>query len=498
MKPWRRNEFRVQLWLSLLFVASRLCFYASGVRFDTSSLQYGWQLLDLPLLQHDLVASLWYQHGQPPLFNLFVALMAKLGLATPSGFALVFAGLGLFLCLGIHSILRNLGVPRPTPSAAALVFCVNPSVILYENWLFYTYPIAVLLLLSTLFLHRVCKQGQRTDMAILLCLLSTCVLTRSLFHLVWLVLICALGTFLLSRNRRFWFLCGTCAVAVCASVYAKNALLFGVPSSSSWLGLSLARMTLQRVPPDELEELIARGTLSAQARIRPFSSLLEHPGHALAPPGSHIVLSARQTGSGSPNFNHWAYLNISRQYRQDSVALIRARPEIYLRSVGAAWEVFCTPPSGYTFLQPNRAHIKRYESLFSRFVLGARSGQAEPDGNVLTSEHIRSRFCYIWALLVALSLPWAVYRGFVGLRSKEGQSDRAHGIVLLFLAANALFIALIGNAFELGENQRFRMLAEPLLYCLVVTCLAACWRRAWPWLLRLRTCFSRGATVAGP
>ena len=60
-----------------MFGLSRVIFFFCGVRYNANLLFQGWQFLDVELLKHRLLESLYYQHSQPPLFNLFLGLVLK-------------------------------------------------------------------------------------------------------------------------------------------------------------------------------------------------------------------------------------------------------------------------------------------------------------------------------------------------------------------------------------------------------------------------------------
>jgi hypothetical protein len=71
------EKWRWPLLLTAAFVISRIAYYRAGVRFDLSPLFGYWQYVDLDLLRHDLVRSVYYLHSQPPLFNLYLGLVVK-------------------------------------------------------------------------------------------------------------------------------------------------------------------------------------------------------------------------------------------------------------------------------------------------------------------------------------------------------------------------------------------------------------------------------------
>ncbi len=64
--------------VGLAFVLSSIWYSARGIRFDISTLPYFDQLLDPILLRTRLWQSLYYLHGQPPLFNLLAGVALKL------------------------------------------------------------------------------------------------------------------------------------------------------------------------------------------------------------------------------------------------------------------------------------------------------------------------------------------------------------------------------------------------------------------------------------
>src|SRR6266568_2252813 len=57
---------------------SRALSAVAGRNFDVATLGNGMPILDRELLLNDLWRSLWYLHSQPPLFNLFVALILRI------------------------------------------------------------------------------------------------------------------------------------------------------------------------------------------------------------------------------------------------------------------------------------------------------------------------------------------------------------------------------------------------------------------------------------
>ncbi len=136
------------------FLASRCLYYTIGVRFDQSLLFYAWQFLDVDLLQNRLFESTYYLHIQPPLFNLFLGTILK---AFPqhsdTAFHVIYLTFGLIMGIALVTLMVKLGISRLLATALAIIFIASPTAILYENWLFYTYPMASVLCLAALLFH---------------------------------------------------------------------------------------------------------------------------------------------------------------------------------------------------------------------------------------------------------------------------------------------------------------------------------------------------------
>ena len=466
-QPADRAGARSWLVLALVYVGSRVWARGiAGVAFDDNPLLWFWQYVDPALLAGDALRSIFYQHAQPPLWNLYLAGVTKTcGEAAATCFSITFFGFGAALHAALFALVLRLGVSRRLALGAALLFTVSPASILYESWLFYTYPMAALLAAAAVLVHRSVQGARPRDLAALSALLAAAVLTRSLFHLVWLAFALALVAWPLRREWRRVALCAALPVVLCVAVFAKNAALFGTFSSSSWLGMSLARLAVEPIPPAERRVLAQSGRLGAVSLVKPFSPLVDYPP-ALRAGGAidHPVLRAPRKSTTAPNYNHAAYLGISRAYGRDARAMIRARPDVYLGSVAEAWTQFALAPSLYLFLETNRARIPVYSGLFSGALYGF-ALEPLPTDRAPTREDVRYRMRPWGAAFVLLALFGVGVAALRGAREAFGaEGDRALGATLLFSAGTTLYVAVLGNAFEIGENNRFRFMVEPLVF----------------------------------
>lgn len=464
------------LWLALTHVASRLVFFAGGVRFDASTLPWFWQFLDVPWLQHDLLRSLWYQHAQPPLFNAFLGAVLKLAPERHDVvFQAVFSTLGLALVWCVYGLLRGLGIGARAAFWIAVAYQCSPTVVLFENLLFYTHLEAAFVAASAFFLHRFALHRRARDGTLFFALVAALALTRSLFHLTWFAASLAIGVAAgWPLRRRVLAACVASALAV-GAVYAKNAWLFGAPFASSWLGLSLANHGRQCWTQTELYAAVERGVASPLILIPPFSAL---DGYADLPEpvGPDMpALRARTKQSGVPNYNHVAYLGLAERYGRDARALILAEPSHYARCVLEAWRHFFRPPSDTPAVAANRIQLRIFDQLYGALAYGVprtfqgRPARSDPEGPAeYPSRTIAPReIGWLWA--AAALLAW-IHAAGASLRSWRARGDpveRARAATLAYCVFTAAFVGVAANAVELTENNRFRVAIEPLLVVLI-------------------------------
>jgi hypothetical protein len=445
-----------------------------GIEFDGSPLGWFWQYIDPKLLLEDPWRSLYYHHTQPPLFNVYLAAVLQFSAGDPSFlFWLSYLGLGLVLHGSIYAILAALGVRCWLAVAAPIFFALSPASILYENWLFYTYPLATLLIAAALSLHRLASHGFRVrDALLFFSLLSAVALTRSLFHLAWILFFTGLTLYVAGAQRRRLLPAALVALTLVFAVYFKNWIEFGSFSTSSWLGMNLARLATESIPPEEREDLERQGIISAVSLVPPFSFLKKYPVDFRQPEFrnrrglvDHPVLIDPVKSTRAVNLNHLAYIEISKRYRADALTLIRRDPKRYLGSLANGWLLFTLPPSENSFLERNRKRLSSWDEIWNTTVYGVasafRSDVVAQDLN--DREYLQYRVSYFWVSLTLVSLVLAVYRGVKDFR----RGEPGHGLCLLYLSLTILYVAVVGNALDYRENNRMRFMIEPMITVLI-------------------------------
>jgi len=467
-----RAEYRAVLGLFIVFAVSRVLYGLAGVRFDTAVPLRGYMhFIDVRLLQHDLWNSLWHFHAQPPLFNLFLGMVLHLPGSHGAWFHVFFVTMGAALTVTMFLLMRELGVSVGLAFVTTALFVVLPVTVLYENFLLYTYPVALLLLVSGLFLVRYLRTRRPLYGFVFFGALAALVLLRGTFHLAWLLAV-AVGILIFARPRSHRAL-ALLLIPVIAAVfwYGKNWVQFGITSSSSWAGMNLAKVTLQQAPRAELEDLVRRGELSRQALIVPFSAPEVY--QPLPRRTGIAVLDEHRKTGGAINYNHMVYVKVSDRYFDDAVRFIRAHPTQYTRTVGYSFRFFWLPGSDWRSERPitdgldrflNRFLFLQPRGYFSHELHGYTSPVSTyaPD---LAQMAWGPVLVYLAVWVTSISAAWAVLR-------RKQLADRARTVTIAFLGLTVLYATVVSNAFEVGENNRFRFETDPVVWVLFVVLLA--------------------------
>jgi hypothetical protein len=437
----------------MAFVLSRLVAFAAGMRFDSRKLVDAKQIADLRLLHHHLAESLWWMHGQPPLYNLYVGVVVK---AFPghlrTAFFVTQLLMGVVLAVAMYLLLEALRLSPLAAAAGAIVVVVSPPVLLYEWMLFYDYPTLVLVTLSALFFVRMIDEPTLGRTAAFFATTATLTLTRTIFHPLWFVAQLGLALAAAHGRRRTLAFAAAVPLAAVALIVGKNVVQFGVPGTSSWLGLGLSRLVLHDIPRADLRRLVGEGRVDRVALVDPFGGGLASYRSVVPPhrPTGHAILDERRMASGNPNFFNLDYVAVSRHYLRADRELIEARPRDVATSVKRAFEYFFQPESNTSSMAANRNAIRSWDSAFQLLVLW--------------STPYANRVSWLPALLFAFALGWGA---LVGIRALRGSASRDDWIVL-YCWLTLLVVGIGGNLAEAGENYRFRLVVDPLLLVLGV------------------------------
>jgi hypothetical protein len=454
----RLKEAGPELIIVSIFTVSRFIFFLKGGSFLAKPLSFAKQYLDPVLLKTDLLESLLYLHSQPPFFNLFLGTVLKLSPVPALSYELLFRTVGILIPLIFYGILVSLGIRRLFALLAAIAFMLNPTLILYENLLYYTYFEGFLVLLSIFFLLRWSMGKKFFDLFLFWTSLLCLGMMRSLFHPVFFLFI---AVFLALYLRRAFerqrlaktFFLSSCVVLIPILLLClKNVYFFGFFGTSSWTGMSLW-IKANGYTPDDLEVFHSRGIISSlavQAELEPFQPIenFSDDSKLRNVPCHHPADCNEVRSTGRPNFNYSGYIYLSKQLLKDSMSLISYNPPLFAFFTAGSYclTLWHSSDSVHALFKENMEIVEKLEKFY-RFLyfgfMGVENRHSDPG---------------IWKRTVVITIFFLFFymSTFINLLRKDSLVHPGIKIVCLFCLLIHSYTVTISSLIEFGENNRFR------------------------------------------
>ena len=442
----------------LVFIVSRLIFIFNGGAFVAKPLAFAMQYLDPLLLKSDLLKSLFYLHSQPPFFNLFLGIVLKLSSIPSLSYELLFNTAGALICLSCYGILMYLGINRLIGLFITVVFMLNPTLILYEHLLYYSYFEALFVSLSLFFLIRWCRGKKFPDVLLFWTSLLCLGMIRSVFHPVF-ILVTSVS---LTSYLWFWikekhcaktlFLSSLLVLTPLSVLCLKNAMVFGFFGTSSWEGMNLWTK-VNGFAPEQLEELRDKGIISSlavKAELRTFqqpignyfseSELKNIPCH-------HPADCNQFKSSGYPNFNHSGYAYLSRQLLKDSLALITLDPSQFVFYTLGSYSLtlWHSSDSVHALFENNMEVVKKLEKIYRFLYFGFLGVESKLD------ERMWGRTIIITILFMIVYIST-----IINVLRKDDRDMTGIKLFCLFCLIIHAYTLTVSSVIEFGENNRFR------------------------------------------
>ncbi len=465
------------------YALSRIVGAVAGVRYDDSVIRGTpltdmWQLLDVRLLKDDLITSVWHLNSQPPLFNLYCGFLLKVpsGARRPIEVACVLA-LGLAMVVCAYLVMVELRVPRWAALAVTLVCVVaSPAYLLYENWLNYAYPTAAFGTLAAWCLIRFLRTTRARFGFGFFAAYAAVVLVDSTYQVEWFLLAGAIVLVALRHRWRTVLAVAAVPVIVLATWTVKDYVQFGTTTTSSWLGMNLARSILYRAPAGQIAELQHQGRMNAVASIPPFAGPRVYSPKYVRAVANPIAAVGRLTKSdGATNFNNPLYIAVSSMYLHDDLVWIRAHPHEYADDVLEAVGVWMVGTDQNFTDSINWPSVRTYARTYDR-VVEWQPVQDPAPGFVVFSRGwhrpawLSGQAMAVYALAV-LGVPFLAWR--------RRRSDPAAAATLAVLWWTTVYAFATSSLVEIGENERFRSELGPVPTILAVVVVTAVVRAVW-------------------
>lgn len=437
--------------LLVAFIVSRLILHFIGLRFQYDSIYDYWQYLDVRTLKHNLLAGVWYDHTQPPVFNLFLGSILKIAPgAAPWIFAAVFKLASLLNAILLLRLLQRITPHRWLPLALSLLYLLSPGTMVFENELFYTSLITLLFLVSISCLLDLAKEIRWSSVAGFFLPLTIICLTRSMYHVVFLF---AVALIILYRHRKQngmnkLVIAAIFSLLITGGWYIKNYFVFGQFSASSWLGMNMARNIFHDNEVKDSSRIESIPPFSPIADYKRFiTGNLEQRYAGL----NDIDLLQEMKNDSFRNEKHINFLEVSEQYKKAGIKHIKAQPLSFFKNVMQSAITFFAPATRYTLMEEQARKIKYYDAVysfnFSQFATGKQQRRI-----ALTLSALPQLLLFVFTF-------WILIRDWWRSR-KISVLNLLVGLVLLYAFG-------ISSLVEHYENMRFRFELTPLFLILL-------------------------------
>jgi hypothetical protein len=433
-----------------VFVASRLIAMLLGIHLDIRALSAYWQYLDVETLRNHLLSGVWYDHAQPPLFNLFLGFVLKIGgNHYISLFDIILKLISLGNALFLFSIVKKLSAVNFLPMLVAVLYILSPATIIFESELFYTSLVSFLLLLSIYYLIRLTESdGWLNAFGIFIPLALLC-LTRSVYHIVWLFVIAASLIFYFRRKAVLdkLIIASFACIVLVGSWYVKNKFLFGKLTASTWVGMNMARNVFH---DNEIKDSNRIEAFEPFSRISIYRKFLDPEFESKFKGLNDRDLLQEMKNDSFINETEVSYIPVSELYQKASLDFIRTHPGAYGKNVFQSSILFFTPGTLYSLAVEKAGNIKYYDLLYS-FNLAIFAKDKKERRILLTISAMPKLILYffVFFIFIRISLqtryltPWN-----------------------LFILITIGYVFGVSSFFEHYENMRFRFETEPLFLIL--------------------------------
>jgi len=285
--------------------------------------------------------------------------------------------------------------------------------------------------------------------------LAVLCLTRSMYHVAWLLVVAAIVLFYYRNRNGFGkliissFFC----LALVAGWYAKNYFVFGSFSTSTWIGMNISRNVFHDNEIKDSSRIEAYEAFSKISYYKKFiSGGLEKKFAGI---NDRDLLSEMKNDSFI-NENHIDYIEVSKKYMDVSKAYIISHPGAYLKNVLQSTIIFFTPATRYPLAEEKAGKIKYYDAVYS-FNLSHFAEGKQQRRIALTLSAIPKLLFY---LTVFFFLAKFVIR------------NKKISLLNLFITITIVFVFSVSSLFEHYENMRFRYEIEPLFLILLAQVMA--------------------------
>ena len=458
------------LMLVLIYALSRIFFILQGGSFLATPLAFAKQYLDPILLETDLLTSTFYLHSQPPLFNLFLGLVLKASPIPSLSFEILFKTAGALIPLLFFDILTTFRIRSLLAFILTIIFMLNPTLILYEHLLYYTYIEAFCVLLALFALLHWTTSKKIIYLLLFWTTLLCLGMIRSLFHpLFFLITSLFLGFFLSYRAysrylAKKFLLCSLIVLIPLSLICIKNASVYGFFGTSSWDGMSLW-VKANGFAREQLEDFYITGVISRDAlnaALETFQPITSYYDQAELNEIDchHDADCSVWKSTGKPNYNHSGYVRLSKQLWRDASSLIASNPTLFsfYTFVSYGLMLWHASDSVHALFMHNMQIVEPLENFYRFLYFG-----------FLGVETKHSSHPMWWIRILLISTLFLLFYSTTLVAAFRYNDPRLFPLITVCLFALLIhaYTLTVSSLIEFGENNRFRFPVDAAFLVLV-------------------------------
>jgi hypothetical protein len=473
--PQPGDRKRYSLLLALVFVVSRAIYLAFGVRPDTSPTGAYLQYIDPALLRDHLWQSLLYLREQPPGFNLYLGLVLKTSVHPEAVFFVIHLLMGLVLAFCLMSVMVRLGVENRLAFLIAALFTASPITVLYENWVFYEYPVMVALTVAAWAMERYIRNGAFRDALLFFLSLALVASVRGTYHLTWFLLIASLLIWLTKRRWRTALAAAAVPTLMIAAFYVKNYAMFGdlIPGQV-YKKMNYADMVQQQAPEGAIERLARAGRIGRILEIPAIGTRADRYAEFVRPPTPTGIplLDMRKKTTGVDNWHSTWTAKVADLYYRDAQVVARECPGLLWPQIRENLRTYLLPATGVVAFDDaqNATRLRPFLDWYERITSGEFFVDADSDDDPIAWLNLfLLPVCLAGGLLIAIRA--------LSKRGGRTSESRARCATILFLLFNIVYDSAITIVFSSGDHNRYREEVAPLYAILLGVLANALWIR---------------------
>lgn len=446
IRKWS-NIVEKNIWIIFfIFLFSRVLAYVFNVDFDYSPIYKYWQYLDINTLRNNLIDGVWYNHAQPPFFNLLLGIILKLfGNHAIFVFSFLLKIISLSNAILLYNLLKKIEINRNIALIISVFYLISPASIILETELYYTTLISFLLLVGFTNLLKLNNEIRWSNLiGFFLPILLIC-LTRSMYHLIWLTGV-SIIVILFNKKRKEvkkLYIIASLSLIILGGWYLKNYMIFGTFSTSSWMGMNLSRNVFHDNESTDSSRIEAYKPFSS---ISTYQSFIEKEDEYKYRGLNNRDLLSEFKNDSFINLNHIAYIEISKKYLIASKNHIFKHPTSYTKNVIQSGFLYFAPATTYSLIRNQVQKIRIYDAIFSFNLTCLAKTKSERRITLLISAIPR--------IILYLYIFFILFRDWI-----QKRQIRLFNTLIVFTIS---YIFILGSLLEHYENMRFRFEIEPL------------------------------------